>query len=875
MIKQSLFDGIDKRIVRDKEDGDYAYFQALSLKLEYVTKIVTSGVIACIGEDVDRHRYSLEHQLVRTNSIGEWVKALDKALVGPPAQFFDSNGRDLVRDLTKRVGPQDWQYSAVINLNQAAAEVGAGSRLGGKVALRQFFDIGVRLRNRSRGHGATTNDQCSRACSRLAASLDAVVGEFRLFELPWVYLHRNLSGKYRVSTLLGDTSDFDHLKRERDVKLSNGVFLYLGRPVHVPLVFSDPDVLDIALPNGNHQGGTFESLSYVTNEVARQDGSAWSDTPARLPQSETEGSAVLEPLGNTFTNVPPRFDGYIPRSDLEDRLQKELLESDRHRIISLTGPGGIGKTAIAISAIHGIAKREPTPYEVILWISARDIDLLEFGPKPVSPRVITQQDISRAAVELLGPSNSSSEKLEPETFFQNCLAAGAAGPTLFVLDNFETVQSPDDVFKWIDTHIRPPNKVLITTRFRDFNGDYAIKIGGMTDEQAGQLVDQHAARLKVTALLGSNYKRELIRESDGHPYVMKILLGQVAKEGHAVKPERIVASADDLLKALFERTYGALSPGGQRVFLLLCSWRVFVPEVAVEAVLLRPGIERFDVTEALRELHRFSLVDQIFSEEKGEKKEAFVGVPLAAAMYGRSKLEVSPFKVEVEEDRKLLMEFGAGKKEAVGRGVFPRIENLIRAVAVRASTSPKTLEEKLPVLEYLATRVPKTYLQLSDLVREVRDLEHSTDRAKKYVRNYLESAPTPERLEAWRKLADLCQSSQDPVGELHALSEAALLVASDQEDLGHFANRLNNRIRDLKGHSSEDTWSGKVRGLLERVIEAMEKHFKELSATNCSRLAWLYLNVGNSGRALDVAKIGSERDPTNEHCQNLILKLDR
>ena len=34
MIQQSLFDGIDNRIARDKEDGDYAYFQALSLKLE-------------------------------------------------------------------------------------------------------------------------------------------------------------------------------------------------------------------------------------------------------------------------------------------------------------------------------------------------------------------------------------------------------------------------------------------------------------------------------------------------------------------------------------------------------------------------------------------------------------------------------------------------------------------------------------------------------------------------------------------------------------------------------------------------------------------------------------------------------------------------
>ena len=36
----------------------------------------------------------------------------------------------------------------------------------------------------------------------------------------------------------------------------------------------------------------------------------------------------------------------------------------------------------------------------------------------------------------------------------------------------------------------------------------------------------------------------------------------------------------------------------------------------------------------------------------------------------------------------------------------------------------------------------------------------------------------------------------------------------------------------------------------------------------------LYLNVGNPQRALDVAKVGVEHEPDNEHCQNLILKLD-
>ena len=142
MTQKRLFDGIDNRVALEKEDGNHAYFFALSLKLEYLTKIVTAGVIACIGEDVGRHRYSLEHRLVRENSIGEWVKALNKALVGPPSQFFDSNWRGLVRDLTKRVGPGDWRYSAVTDLNQAAAGLGATTQLGRKVALRQFFDIG-------------------------------------------------------------------------------------------------------------------------------------------------------------------------------------------------------------------------------------------------------------------------------------------------------------------------------------------------------------------------------------------------------------------------------------------------------------------------------------------------------------------------------------------------------------------------------------------------------------------------------------------------------------------------------------------------------------------------------------------------------------
>ena len=875
MAQGLLFERIDTRVALDKEDGDHAYFLALSFKLEYIAKIVTAGIVACVGNDVDRQRYSLEHRLVRADSLGTWIETLHRALVGPASQLFTGSALDLVRDLTQRAGPGDWRHTAVSNLNHAAREIGVESQLGHRVTLRQFFDLAVSLRNRSRGHGATTTEQCARCCPRLAEAMSAIVENLALFQLPWVHLHQNLSGKYRVSPLAGEPSPFNYLKSERGVQLQDGVYFYCDRPIYTPFLMTDSELRDIALPNGNYRNNSFEALSYVTNDVTTRDGSKWSDPPSRLPPSETEGGAELGMLGNSYSNVPPMSIGYIPRNALEDRVKEELLKSDRHPIVSLTGPGGVGKTTIAIAAIRELVTQQSQPYEIVLWISARDIDLLEYGPKPVSPRVVTENDIAEAAVDLL-EANTAEGKSNPRGYFQDCLTKGALeSPTLFVLDNFETMQNPSDAFKWIDTYVRPPNKVLITTRFRSFVGDYHIEIGGMTDEEAHCLIDEHASRLGVAELLDLTYKERLVRESDGHPYVIKILLGAVAKEGQAVNPRRIVASSEDLLRSLFERTYNALSLAGQRVFLLLCSWRVMVPEVAVEAVSLRPGTERFDVAGALEELSRYSLVDRVDSlEDSMEGDGVFVGVPLAAAEYGRRKLEASPFRAAIEDDRRLLMEFGAGRQSDTAHGVLPRIDNLVQAVAKRASEKPETLEEILPVLEYLADRVPKAYLRLADLVIEVDDSTDSAGQAIRYLRSYLEVAPPPERLEVWLTLAGLCESRKDWHGAVHALSEAMLLSTSDREDMSRYANRINYLLRDLKSQNIEAAWSGGIQELIGQAIQAMERRFSTLNATDCSRLSWLHLNIGSTGRALDIAKTGLDRDLTNEHCLNLVRKLD-
>jgi hypothetical protein len=69
------------------------------------------------------------------------------------------------------------------------------------------------------------------------------------------------------------------------------------------------------------------------------------------------------------------------------------------------------------------------------------------------------------------------------------------------------------------------------------------------------------------------------------------LIGEIYRNKSTSGIKSIVASKDDMLEALFDRTFSNLSEAPRRVFLLLSNWRSYVPEVAVEAVMLRNSSE--------------------------------------------------------------------------------------------------------------------------------------------------------------------------------------------------------------------------------------------------------------------------------------------
>ena len=239
-------------------------------------------------------------------------------------------------------------------------------------------------------------------------------------------------------------------------------------------------------------------------------------------------------------------------------------------------------------------------------------------------------------------------------------------------------------------------------------------------------------------------------------------------------------------------------------------------------------------------------------------------------------MEVSPFKVSTEHDVVLLREFGVGKpgtRDDAKLGVYPRIENLFRAVERRAREDEESLRKERPAMEFLASQVPKAYLRLAKLTVEIWDTKEGRERAKGYIRSFLENSHGLDGRNAWLALADLCQADEDVLGEMHALCETALLVTQDQQTFGLIINRMNARIKQLKDENVEAVRSIAVTELIERVCDRAWSVRKTLSATICSRLAWLYLNVGRGEAAREMTGIGLEKEPGNIYCVKLERKL--
>lgn len=863
-IKHAAIDQVMQRTDHAKEDSDFTYFFSLLLAAEAVSKIAVVGIVASIGDDKNRNRYRLEHQLVRSDGLGDWGRVLEDALSGPASQYLLVEARVEQSEFTKLCKAGEWQHDATTALKEALNSLSIDSEeVPVKTDMKRWFRLFATFRNKTRAHGATQPEKARAAAELLHQSLTLFTNNFKIFQRPWVHLYRNLNGKYRVSAITEDVSCFDFLKQPQEKNFPNGVYLYMGSPRKIDLIQSDAELKDFFIANGGLSGKKYELLSYFSDDKLDGDSSLFLTPPGVLPISETEGLGELVPQFNTLSNAPDMIKDYIERSQLQKELFK-LLTDDKRPIITLLGRGGIGKTSLALKVLQEVYKEQR--FDTVVWLSARDVDLQFTGPKSVRPTVSGPEDMAKLYARLvLSPEKISEKNFNATSFFEQQLEKNESGPCLFVFDNFETTQNPVEVFNWIDTFVRLPNKVLITTRLREFKGDYPVEVGGMSDQESRLLISRTSSYLGLNNILDSDYITEIVARSEGHPYVIKILLGEIAKLGKKSNIPKIVAGTEDILTALFERTYAALTPCSQRAFLTLSAWNSGVPRLALEAVLYRSTGERSEVEKGIDLLLQYSMAEHHASP--GENQD-FISLPLAASVFGKKKLNISPSRSAIQADAEILQMLGPTRRDELNLALAKKLENFIANISRRID-SGENYENFSPILESICRAYNPGWLIIARWHMEQRTTE-GYEYAKEELRRFLENSPSPEvAAEAWRLLGHCCYQTEDSLGEVHAFIERAQAVHVPFHDLSNTANRLNIFLRDRGFEIDKD----QKRDLMSRILFVLHQRRSEAEANDFSRMAWLAIHLEQEATAIEYVQAGLELESDNHHLTKLVSKL--
>lgn len=384
--------------------------------------------------------------------------------------------------------------------------------------------------------------------------------------------------------------------------------------------------------------GELPSLAIAQfEELERQLDDQWGEKPSKLAM-DAIGAAAVKP---TASNLPRNKRPLLGRDELLDSLTQRVFSSESAPIHTLVGPGGSGKTSLAISL-----GRKASVTGLKVWF-------VELG------RCTTEADMLRTISQAVGLQPGISDQ-PPLIIIRNLEPEHG----LLVLDNFE--QLPSACGQWVaQLAARALNvQVLVTSRSPlSLHGEVLIHVPPLAFPErrtsleeskkspAVALFEEEAKLSSPTfEVTASNIQAiiELCRKLDGLPLAIELAAARMATQS----PSQVLADiqlsslalrdkrvrADDRHQGLsqaVEWSYRLLSETAQEAFLRLSIYRGRFIHTAVDAQL---GPESHTLIE---ELVRASLLN---IDTSGSQAEHWYLETMRD--YASELLESAPFRTD-------------------------------------------------------------------------------------------------------------------------------------------------------------------------------------------------------------------------------------
>lgn len=856
---------VARRVNRVGAGASADSFLYASYLAESAIKMTGVAIYAALHGKEPNQAYRVAYQLLRANGLGDWDRVLAQHTSPPLVRLLLPQFQPLVVWATKKrtKAEKDWFRDANAKLQAIFATLGLDK---GKEcsSVRDLVTGLIILRNKTKAHGAVGEDFWDKCNALYIAIVSLLIKNCPAFGWEWVYRgpgHKRGVGLVRLEGVEPFPTDLQNARNRPESRVVS------VRPPGCPDFYSTGDLLrsniectQFFLPNGAiKQSGAADFIDYASGEVSQFDVDNYMEPPAPLPPSATAGRKALDVQSSVFGNLPTLPEMYVERPELQSALKERLLDKN-HPIVTLHGRGGVGKTLLAMRVAHEIARTETAPFEVIVWFSARDIELTPGGVSRVQQDVADLETISEAFGDLFGQLSDETEgTLDSLAYTLHSPDDITEKGILFVFDNFESLRNPREAHKFLDTRTHLPNKVLITSRERAFKADYPIEVKGMEYKEARELLTSLAQKLYVEGIVTDEVIDSIYDYAEGHAYVMRLIMGEIAKEKRYVPPKQLLPRRVDIVNSVFERSFSRLSDAGRICFLIVANWRSLVPEVGLLVTLAPLGL---DADDGIKECLRFSLVS--VSEMHDGSRHYFA--PQLARVFASKKLEGDPDRLVVEDALKTIQHFGSVEVGADTHSQERAFQHFVEWCFEEAKRDESTIPKLSNLLKQLAQFWSRGWFQLAKFRRQFQpDEEEAVCRA---YRRAVEENPFETQI--WRERASYAEEVGNESARISSLVSAVEASPEDRELIRDVALELCKYVDEHK-----DEIPVARRGVyLASVRDHMKRLADELDATGLSRLAWLYLLEGNEEAALKYAKKGYAMDKYNVHCRKLVERLE-
>jgi tetratricopeptide (TPR) repeat protein len=241
------------------------------------------------------------------------------------------------------------------------------------------------------------------------------------------------------------------------------------------------------------------------------------DIPMPIPISTKHRGSTL-----------PQQGFFVGREKELEIIRSALSPESRTWGALIDGPGGIGKTALAIQAAHLVPE---TLFERKIFITAKVRELTPEGEKKLTDftRPTYLAMLNELAQEL---GEDSISKLPPDDR-ANALRLTLAGKkALVIFDNLETLPEDERVrlFQFL-SRLPEGNKAIVTSRRRSDVDARIVRLDRLSHDEAMQLIAELATKYPRLQRATPKERDNLYAITQGNPLFIRWIAGQLGREG--------------------------------------------------------------------------------------------------------------------------------------------------------------------------------------------------------------------------------------------------------------------------------------------------------------------------------------------------------